>query len=221
MIEEQRELCTEIFEKLMALPCARLFWDSDYELVNDRVEQPFNFKLICAKLSRGVYSSPQMFIANMRTLLTNSMLSENKFRRAAGRYLFNYLEELLSESSPTLAPCVLPVQKLEVMLGNVSSMLKNAPKEDGPQPSQEMATCALENQPEEITADVLRDDLALLGSSDRILKVAGFISAKQPDCVLMDRWSLHFDFGLMTPEMRCELHKYIMSLVQRLASGEL
>ena len=221
MIEEQRELCTEIFQKLMALPCARLFWDSDHELINDRIEQPFNFKLIFAKLSRGLYSSPQMFIANMRTLLSNSMdFGENKFRRAAGRYLYNYLEELLSESSPTLAPCVLPVQKLEVMLGNVSSMLKNMEKEEAPHQAREIATCALQNQPEEITAEVLRDDLALLGSSDKILKVAGFISAKQPDCVLMDT-SLHFDFGLMTPEMRCDLHNYIMSLVQRLASGEI
>lgn len=220
MLEAQRELCAEIFQKLMDVPCARLFLNPEHDLVTDQVEQPFSFEIIAAKLSRGVYSSPQMFLSNVRTLLSNFMSTETGFRRAASRYLYNYLEQILADRSPTLSPTGISMQKLEQAVSNMSSLVKPGPRPPPPPATGELGTCVFNEEPTEITPDVLKNDMALLGSSEVILKVVGFVISKQPECVLMDS-SLHFDFGIMSPETRRDLHNYIRARLEELARGKL
>ena len=221
MIEEQRQACAEILRKLMDVPCARLFWNSDRDIVSDKVLSPISFDVISTKLSRGVYSSTQVFISNVRLLLSNFMASETGFRLAAARYLYDYFEKLISDGSPSINPCSLGLLRLEKKMGELSELVAETPRRTekitGPK---NVGAEVLRHPTDQYSIQVLKNDMKLLGSPELLFKAAVFIIDRQPECVVLDS-SLHFKFGLMSTMTRKELHAYAQRLMEEAAKGQI
>lgn len=223
MIEEQQAVCKEILQRIMDIPCSKLFIQSNRDVIYDHITTPLCLEDIAKKLDHGVYPSTHSFVQNMRTLFTNAMRIETGFRHLAAKYCYEYFEKLLREGSPSTHPCSLSVLKLEKELAEVSRILKAAPK---PQPR-------IRN-PAEVSAEIfkvhhrldptlpytLKDDLKLIASPDLLLKVAVFVIERQPECVLLSS-SLTFNFALMTPDTKHALHRYIHQLIMESATGKL
>ena len=222
MNREQTELCREIFDEILRRPTSRLFWELDYPDMMTNVKVPMTFGLISDRLSRGLYRSPDEFIADMRILFAKAIKAyKNGVRAVAAAQLSSQFEHLTSDLSPSMSVTTTRLQlacsKMERLVDSLRPcfIAEHKPVEGEP------AAEVIKNPRTDPDVSEIADDIRGLSSPTLLLRVLAFVYKTQPEAVRMSDEEMSIEFALLTDESLAKIREFVNGLLKKAAKGEI
>jgi hypothetical protein len=221
MDERQTKLCQKVLEELARRPIAKMFWTPGSPAIMGARLAPLSFSFVAERLHRGLYRFAEEWIADMRTLFTNSMKQTKTAVRAAAAYQLSVeFEHLLLNHNPAFANCVVKLELEELNLADFIEknkvfrpkiMLAN--RDPG-------AEIFHENDVP-ITREKIAEEVGQLFSSDLLLRVVAFIGEIQPEVLFLNDDDVRVLFALLTDENVKKVHHFVMDLLNLAVRGEI
>ena len=220
---DQAKLCREILESLIRRPVSRLFWDYDGpEMEGPKVRAPVSLRLISDRLLRGLYVTPDAFVADMRTLFSNAVKRPQRgIRSMAAVELAQEFENLMGDLGPTPSGLTAQTQGLELKLRRflrdihpgLTINIENTDREPGAEIVRQPKT--------EADVNNIAEDIRNLFSPSLLLRVIAFIYSLQPEAVSIDEEEIVIEFLLLTDATLQKLREFLNKLIRQTAQGKI
>jgi hypothetical protein len=219
MNAREKELCRAVLGNVLRRPVAKLFWSlSNHPIVHTKSMIPLSFSYIVAKLNRNLYHGVQEWIDETDTLLDAFISPECRtIQSISAAALKAEFHSLLDSAIPGQFLAVFRLKKVQSAIQTFAQPSRIRPAVVAQRPAAEFFSLA------ETTLNLsrLQRDIQIFKSLEVTFRIAAFLSATQPETVLLNGREVSFEFPLMTLETATKLRHFIDQLFLKIVAGEI
>jgi hypothetical protein len=219
MNAREKELCRAVLGNILRRPIAKLFWSlSNHPIVHSKSLIPLSFSYIVAKLNRNLYHGVQEWIDEIDTLLGSFISPEcRSIQCVSAEALKTEFHSLLDSAIPGHFLSVFCLEKVQSTVQAFAEPRRERPAVLARAPAAELFRL------KEATLNFrrLQRDIQMLKSPEVAFRIAAFLSATQPETVLLNGREVSFEFPLMTLETATKLREFVDQLFLKFVTGEI